>query len=35
MNIKIEYLENGDNLQKIIEEYLIDYYHEYYKLKII
>ena len=35
MNIKIEFKENGENLQKIIEEYLIDFYNEYYKLETI
>lgn len=34
MNIKIEFNENGENLQEIIEEYLVDFYYEYYELKM-
>ena len=33
MNIKIEFNEDGENLQEIIEEYLIDFYYEYYELE--
>ena len=33
MNIKIEFSENGEDLQKIIEEHLVDFYYEYYELE--
>ena len=35
MNIKIEFNQNGEDLQKIFEEYLINFYYEYYELEII
>lgn len=34
MNIKIEFNENGEDLQKIIEENLVDFYYEFYELEI-
>lgn len=33
MNIKCEFNENGEGLQKIIEMFLVDYYYEYYELE--
>ena len=27
--------ENGKTLQEVIEEYLVDYYHEYYEVSLI
>ena len=33
MKIKIKFNKNGEDLQKIIEEYLVDFYYEYYKLE--
>ena len=35
MIINSEFDENGKTLQEIIEEYLVDYYHEYYELKVM
>ena len=34
MEIKIEFNENGEDLQKIIEECLVDFYYEFYELEI-
>lgn len=34
MNIKIEFNENGENLQEIIEENLVDFYYEFYEVEI-
>ncbi len=34
MNIKIEFNEDGENLQEIIEENLVDFYYEFYEVKI-
>ena len=31
MNIKLFYDENGKDLQEIMEENLIDFYHEFYE----
>ena len=31
MNIKILYDENGKDLQDIMEEFLVDFYYEYYE----
>lgn len=36
MNIvKSEYDENGKTLQEVIEQFLIEYYYEFYELKLI
>ena len=35
MKITIEFDKDGDNLQKIIEENLLDFYYTYYELKDI
>ena len=32
MDIKSEFDENGEDLQKIIETFLVDFYYEYYEL---
>ena len=34
MNIKIEFSENGEDLQKIIEENIVDFYYEFYELEV-
>lgn len=31
MNIKLFYNENGKDLQEVMEENLIDFYHEFYE----
>ena len=31
--IKSEFEENGEDLQKIIEMFLVDFYYEYYELE--
>ena len=33
MNIKTLYDENGEDLQKIIEMFLTDFYYDYYELE--
>ena len=33
MNIKSEFDENGEELQEIIEIFLVDFYYEYYELE--
>ena len=33
MNIKIEFNEDGENLQEIIEENLVDFYYEFYEVE--
>ena len=32
MDIKVLYDENGEDLQKIIEIFLVDFYYDYYEL---
>lgn len=34
MQISISYNENGDNLQHVIEQFLIDFYYEFYESKL-
>jgi len=34
MNISINYDENGNDLQEIIERYLVDFYYEFYETKL-
>lgn len=34
MNITFSYNQNGDNLQYVIEKYLIDFYYEFYECKM-
>ncbi len=33
MNIKIEFNEDGENLQEIMEKNLLDFYYEFYELR--
>ena len=35
MNIKLIYNENGKDLQEVMEENLIDFYHEFYEQETI
>ena len=35
MNIKLFYNENGKDLQEVMEENLIDFYHEFYEQETI
>ena len=34
MKIKTEFNEDGENLQEIIEENLVDFYYEFYEVEI-
>ena len=35
MKIKTEFNEDGENLQEIIEENLLDFYYEFYEVEIV
>ena len=35
MIIKSEFNEDGRNLQEIIEQFLVDFYYEYYELDLV
>lgn len=35
MSIKLYFDENGQNLQEIIEEYLVDFYYENYEQELV
>lgn len=35
MIIKSEFIENGKDLQEIIEQFLVDFYYEFYELDLV
>ena len=35
MNIKCEFVKDGEDLQKILEMFLVDFYYEYYELESV